>query len=223
MQLLCCTCYYLSVSLKLIKASEGQQYYIPYFKVFTPFDIQTEAIFTTPLYSSVTGVSLTYGTGGLFNNRLFRLRLIPSNVLESDAKVEVVITVGLDREARSGDSDPQFFLSDGSSGIGFQMREEASGNRCRGIEALMGNTLSSRVGIPGATHVSTILPEEFVLTLKPHQLWGLCYNSADTGLISTIQFTRTLFPDRGLWLEVYREHSSEQFTFNYIKVEIHEH
>lgn len=157
-------------SLKLIKASEGQQFYIPYFKVFTPFDIQTEATFTTPLYSLVTGVSLTYGAGGSFNNRLFRLRLIPASVLESDAKIEVVITVGLDREARSGDSDPQFFLSDGSNGIGFQMREEASGNRCRGMQAIMGDTLNSRTGIPGATHVSTVLPEEFVLTLKPHQL-----------------------------------------------------
>ena len=102
------------------------------------------------------------------------------------------------------------------------MREEAtvSGNRCRGIQAIMGNTLSSRAAIPD---ISTVLPEEFVLTIKPHRLWGACYNSVDNGLISPIQYTRTIFPDRGLWLEVYREGTSEQYTFNYIKVEIHEH
>ena len=105
------------------------------------------------------------------------------------------------------------------------MREEASGNRCHGIQAIMGDTLSSSAcaAIPGATHISPVLPEELVLTIKPHQLWGVCYNTVDTGLISPIQYTRTIFPDRGLWLEVYREGTNEQHTFNYIKVEIHEH
>lgn len=160
---------------------------------------------------------------GPFNSRLFRIRLIPPNVLASDANVEVVITVGLDREARNRDSDPQFFLSDGISGIGYQMREESLGTRCRGIQAAMGDTLSSRAAFQGVSHTSDILPEQFVMTIKPHRLWGVCYHAVDTGIISPIRFTRTLFPDRGLWLEVYRENSSEQYTFNYIKVEIHEH
>ena len=34
-----------------------------------------------------------------------------------------VVTVGLDNEIRNRDSDPKFFLSDGTRGIGFELQE----------------------------------------------------------------------------------------------------
>ena len=207
--------------LKMTRASVGQHLYVPFSKVFTPVDIQAEAFFSTP-YSSVTGVSLTFGTSSVSNSRLFRILLIPPNVLESNSDIVAVITVGLDNGARSGDSDPRFFISDSNSGLGFQMREESTGNRCQGAQATMGNVLASNVLITGATHTSSILPEAFVLTFKPREKFGSCYTSIDSGVISPVQYTRTLFLNRGLWLEVYRENPWEQYTFNYIKVEIHE-
>jgi len=194
--------------------------HIPFYKVYTPNDIRTEAEFT--VVPVVTAVSVTYNTNGITNGRLFRLPLIPANVLQDGADIAAVITIGLDNGGRSGDSDPQFYLSDGITGLGFQMREEATGNRCRGRQATMGNILTSTSIISGATHISTVLPEEFVLTIKPHRFWGSCYNSADSGLISPVRFSQTLSVSRGLWLEMYRENTNERYTISYIKVEIHE-
>ena len=91
---------YLCVYLFLDNKSQciGQHLYVPFSKVFTPVDIQAEAFFSTP-YSSVTGVSLTFGTSSLSNSRLFRILLIPPNVLESNSDIVAVITVGLDNGA----------------------------------------------------------------------------------------------------------------------------
>ena len=86
----------------------------------------------------------------------------------------------------------------------------------------MGSTATARKAYPGASHNSSILLEQFVLTIKPSQKWGSCYNSVDSGVISPVAYTRSINLDQGLWLEVYREGSNEQYVFNYIKVEIHE-
>jgi len=208
----------------MTRASVGQTWYVPFSKVFTPVDIQEEAIFSSP-YSSVTGVALNFATGTSANARLFRIQLIPSDVLLNNADIVVTVTIGLDNGARNGDNDPRFFISDTNSGIGFQMREDPNGNRCQAQQATMADILASFVTIPGAIHSSSrfFLPEEFILTFKPRERFGSCYTSVESGVISPVQYTRTLFLNRGLWLEVYRENASEQYTFNYIKVEVHEH
>ena len=171
---------------------------------------------------SVTTTELRYMTAGISNGRLFKLPLVPANVLKSTADVVAVITVGLESGARNLDSDPKFFLSDGQSGIGFKMREEGVRDRCRGIQATMGNTFTSSSTFAGVTHTSTVLPEEFVISIKPRRRWGSCYTAIDSGLISPIGYTRSISPCQGLWLEVYRENVNEQYTINYIKVDIHE-
>ena len=191
---------------------------IPFYKVYTPSDIVSKAEFTsTYTYNATT---LNFHTDVTDYRRLFRLPLLKKNVLSVDADIVVVVTTGLDSGIRSEDSDPKFFISDGSNGVGFEMREEA--DRCRGMEAVMGSTATARKVYPSASHNSSILPEQFVLTIKPSQKWGSCYHSADSGLISPVAYTRSINLDQGLWLEVYREGSNEQYAFNYIKVEIHE-
>ena len=61
------------------------------------------------------------------------------------------------------------FISDIVNRIGFEMREEAV--CCPGIQGLMGNSYfnftSNKRG--GASHQSSISPEEFVLTFAPTQ------------------------------------------------------
>ena len=191
---------------------------LPFFEVYSPKDIVEKAEFTSSFTSTAT--DLKFGTDTTSFKRLFRLALLKEDVLDNDADVAVVVTVGLDSGIRSGDSDPKFLLSDGSTGLGFDLREEA--DRCRGMQATMGTTYSSAQFFPGAGHSSTILPEQFVLTIKPSQQWGSCYNSVDSGVISPVAYTRTINLDQGLWLEVYRENTNEQYVFNYITVEIHE-
>ncbi|XP_065918793.1 uncharacterized protein [Dysidea avara] len=214
-------CSFLQAQSELIRTSETKISYIPFFRLYTPNDIRAEADFTvTP--DSVTTTELRYTTAGTTNGRLFKLPLVPANILQSSADVVAVITIGLESGVRNRDSDPKFFLSDGRRGIGFEMREEGVRDRCRGIQATMGDTFTSSRTFSGVTHTSTILPEEFVISIKPRRRWGSCFTAIDSGLISPIGYTSSISPCQGLWLEVYRENTNEQYTINYIKVDIHE-
>ena len=194
---------------------------MPFYQLYTPTDIRFKAEFTAT-YDSFTTTAITYDTGGTSRGRLFKLNLLPPDLLSSRADIVVVVTVGIDNTIRSGDSDPKFFLSDGTNGIGFEMREESSANRCRGIQAIMGDTHTSYTTITGADHESSFLPEQFVMTMKSSQRWGSCYNAIDSGVISPVSYTRSISLNKGLYLEVYREDTSEKYVFNYIMVEIHE-
>ena len=202
------------------RASETKETFLPFYKLYTPAVIRSRAQFTTS-YFNYTTTAITFGRGTSYR-RLFRLPLLPCLSLYRYADIVVRITVGLQSSIRhtSGDSDPKFLISDGVNGIGFEMREEAV--RCRGIQGLMGNTLSSRLTRGGASHQSSILPEEFVLTFAPSQRWGSCYHAVDSGVISPVYYTRSIYLNRGMWLEVYGEDFSEYYTINYILVEIHE-
>jgi len=195
---------------------------IPFYKLYTPYDILGSAEFTTE-YSQLTSTAITFGTSTVTSERLFKLPLIPAGMLYRNSDIVVVVTVGMDNENRGGnpyDSDPLYFLSDGKTGIGFVMRDE--GTHCHALQATMGDTLTSFTSGSGSTHESAILPEQFVFTFKPSQRWGLCYIAADSGVVNPNSYTPYLHLDQGLWLEVYREDKYEQYTINYIKVEIHE-
>ena len=192
---------------------------MPFYRLYTPRDIRADAEFTNAYYNySTTAITFTGGSSSY--SRLFKLPLISGGVLTYSADITVKITVGLQMAIRSHDSDPKFFLSDGDSGIGFEMREEAV--RCRGIQGLMGDVLSSRLTRGGASHESSILPEQFVLTINPSKNWGSCYFATDSGLISPVSYTRRVNPSKGLWLELYGENPSERYLINYIIIEIHE-
>ena len=193
--------------------------YIPFYRLYTPSGILNNAEFTTSYYN-YSSTAITFNGGSSIHRRLFKLPLIPHNLLTYSSDITVKITVGLQKAIRSYDSDPKFLLSDGSNGIGFEMREEAV--RCQGIQGIMDDVLGSLSTRGGASHESSILPEQLVLTIKPTEYWGSCYFAVDSGLISPVSYSRRIYPQQGLWLEVYAEHSSEKYLFNYISVEIHE-
>ena len=193
--------------------------YMPFYRLYTPRDILADAEFTTRYYNYST-TAITFNGVSPSYSRLFKLPLISRGLFAYSADVVVKITVGLQNDIRSYDSDPKFLLSDGDYGIGFEMREEAV--RCQGIQGSMGDVLSSRSTRGGASHESSTLPEEFVLTIKPSRYWGSCYFAVDSGLISPVYYSRWLDLRKGLWLEVYAEGSNERYLINYIIVEIHE-
>ena len=199
------------------RTTDTKNTYMPFYRLFTPRGIRYNAEFTTSYYNYST-TAITFATTGGYQ-RLFKLPLIPHDMLTYSSDITAKITVGLQKAIRSYDSDPKFLLSDGTNGIGFEMREEAI--RCRGIQGTMGDVLGSRLTRGGASHQSSTLPEEFVLTIKPNEYWGSCYFAVDSGLISPVTYSRRIYPQQGLWLEVYSE-DRERYLFNYIIVEIHE-
>jgi len=194
---------------------------MPFYQLYTPTDIQKKAEFTE-MYESVTTRAMTFDVGSILSGRLFKLPLLPSELLNDKVDIIIVITIGLDNSIQSEDSDPKFFISDGENGVGFEIREEPSAHRCRGIQAVMGDKLTSMSSFVGSAHNSTFLSEQFILTLKPSQGFGSCYSAIDSGLISPVGYKREMSLNKGLFLEVYREDTHEKYVFNYILVEIHE-
>ena len=194
---------------------------MPFYRLYTPRGILNNAEFTTS-YSDYSATAITFGGGATAYQRLFKLPLIPHDMLAYSSDITVKITVGLQKAIRdSADSDPKFLFSDGTNGIGFEMRD-SGGIRCQGVQGTMGDVFGSRSTRGGASHQSSILPEEFVLTIKPTEYWGSCHFATDSGLISPVAYSRRIDPRKGLWLEVYAESTSEKYVFNYIIVEIHE-
>jgi len=207
------------IALQLQRTSETKKLYMPFYKLYTPNAIRTEAEFTTSYYN-YSSTAITFSPSSSSYRRLFKLPLIGGSVLNRYADITVKITVGLQNAIRTYDSDPKFFISDGERGIGFEMREEAV--RCQGIEGMMNDRLTTYSTRGGASHESSILPEQFVIILATNQHWGSCYFAVDSGLISPVSYTYTLYLDQGLSLEVYAENVNERYLFNYIIVEIHE-
>ena len=174
--------------------------YIPFYRLYTPRSIRYNAQFTTSYYNYST-TAITFTGGDSYRQQLFKLPLIPQGLLTYSSDITVKITVGLQNPIRGVyDSDPKFLLSDGSYGIGFEMRD-GGGYRCRGIQGTMGD-VSSSTSRDGVLHQASILPEQFVLTIKPTEYWGSCYFAVDSGLISPVDYSGRINPQRGLWLEV---------------------
>ena len=87
----------------------------------------------------------------------------------------------------------------------------------------MGATLTGYSKKAGTSYsASTLLPEEFVVTLAPSRKWGSCFSPIGNGLLSLATYTPEINLNERLWLEVYGEDVNEQYEFNYIIVEIHE-
>jgi len=210
----------------VIKTIETKDTLVPFYRLYTPYSLRSKAEFSER-YSTCTRTALAYtATGTHTYGRLFKLPIIPQGVFTSDtADITVKITVGLDNDIRSStDSGPKFFLShgqDGDYGMGFEMRDENI--PCRGIEGSMENTLNNRYVHDQPSHSSKPIPEQFTMILNPSERWGSCYHSVDSGVISPTYFSRYRpYLTKGLHLEVYRESTSEQYTFNYIIVEVFE-
>ena len=194
---------------------------MPFYRLYTPRVILSTAEFTSKNYIYTT-TTLTFGTDSAsFKGRLFKLPLISASLLDSNSDITVIVTLGLQNAIRvSSDSDPMFFISDGERGIGFDLRDGSP--RCQGIEALMGDVLGTSTFFSSTSAQSRILSEEYILTISPSQQWGSCHFAGDSGLVSPVSYTHSIDLNRGLWLEMYREDAYEQFTINYITVDIHE-
>ena len=224
------TVFYISVTtiyksdlfmLQVQRTTDIKKMYMPFYRLYTPRDIRFSAELNTGAYYNYSYTAITFTGGSTSYSRLFKLPLTSGDVLTYSSDITIRITVGLQMAIRNNrDSDPKFLLSDGNYGIGFEMREEAV--RCQGIQGSVGDVLTFFTKIQGASHQSSVLPEEFVLTISPSKYWGSCYFAVDSGLISPVRFSRRLDPSRGLWLELYGEGTPERYLINYIIVEIHE-
>jgi len=97
--------------LQVQRANDIKKLYMPFYKLYTPRVIRSQAEFTSNYYS-YSATFITFGPSDLLFSsgyrRLFKLPLIGSSILTRYADITVKITVGLQNAIRSGDSDPKF-------------------------------------------------------------------------------------------------------------------
>ena len=68
--------------------------------------------------------------------------------------------------------------------------------------------------------VKSKYPDQFVITLKPSQLWGSCYIPYGSGNTWPETYTGQLSLDRGLNLELYSDESDEHYGIKYVAVTV---
>ena len=178
---------------------------------------------------STTAEQVTFNAGSVDHAALLKVPMIPG-WLQYSAPLTVKIVVSNDVSLGAGvgvDSDILYGVSDGTSFVGFRMVDKNNYNDyapCHGYEGIAGTTLSGRRAIsyssprPSDKHY----PGQFVITLKLDEHWGSCYTAHDGGFVKTAVFNNRLMLDKGLTIEVYKQHKGEKVGIKYIEVTVTE-
>ena len=160
---------------------------------------------------------------GASNERLIQAELIAPNILTATDSVVVTLTIAMDTVlADSGDHDPIFGVSDGTSFVGFQAMDKTNyGDHtpCVYIEGdATSNTLNVKNRDVTGTLVKSILfSSEITIQIKPNSQWGSCHTEHDEGLVNIVNYQRKLDFTKGLYLQMYRDDDiKEKYRIEYI-------
>ena len=158
--------------------------------------------------------------------RLIQAELIAPNILTVTDSVVVTLTIAMDTVlADSGDHDPIFGISDGTSFIGFHAMDKDNykdHTPCVYIEGdAINKTLNIRNrDITGTLVNSRLFSSEITIQIKPNSQWGSCHTEHDEGLVNIVNYQRKLNYTKGLYLHMYRDHAVEKYRIEYITVNV---
>ena len=164
---------------------------------------------------------------GNVQERLIQAELIAPNILTTTDNVVVSLTVAMDTVlADSRDHDPIFGISDGTSFVGFIAVDKGnyvSQVPCYRFEGdSTGNILQNVLTDPAGVRVrSRYYSSEITIQIKPNDQWGSCHTEHDEGHVGINNFQRKLDLTKGLYFEMYRHTSNEQYRIEYIAAEVH--
>ena len=115
-------------------------------------------------------------------------------------------------------------ISDGQLFMGVEAIDKTGGEDllpCLRIEGKSGPQLTHvRYGSVTKTIPGTAYPGQLVITLKPNEHWGNCYLPYGAGHTKQKEYKSRLAPEKGLSLEVYRNHATERYGIKYIAVSV---
>jgi len=170
---------------------------------------------------------MTFNAGEKDFELLLRVPLVAAGVLKDGTPLTVEITVANNVSfGETGDSDPNYGLSDGTNFIGFETPDQENYFRlapCFGTQASSGETKTSNKdleSLDGLVPKDSFVPEQFVFILKLDKSWGSCFTAHGGGYTKTASYTRQLALSHGLDLEVYRGQKIERVGIKFIKVTI---
>ena len=191
----------------------------------TPNWLEAHASYMDSAHSKTTE-QLTFNAGSVYNPALLKVPMIPAGILHYSAPLTVKIMVSHDvsiGSSSSTDSDISYGVSDGRSFVGFRTMDKNNYQDlapCHGYEGTSGTTISGvrYISYSSPRPSDTHYPGQFVITLKLDERWGSCYTAHDGGFVKTAVYNNRLMLNKGLTLEVYKQHKSEKVGIKYIEV-----
>ena len=145
---------------------------------------------------------------------LFRVALIPKNVLDDDADITVKMKVGVILPEPQKRRDPMsYMISDGDYSIGMQLLDPNYDYDVKGpYKPVEGESQKRKLKVDSSDDYSNVLvrtpvqknPDQFELTFKPSETFGSAYCAIDDGHKIVAQYGDTLKLSKGLTFELYR-------------------
>ena len=161
---------------------------------------------------------------------IFKVVLIPKNVLDDDADIAVKMKVGVILPEPKKPRDPMsYMISDGDYSIGVQLLDTNHDCSTKGpYKPVEGESQKRKLKVDTSDDYSNVLvsttvqknPDQFELTFKPSETFGSAYCAIDDGHMIVAQYGDTLNLSKGLTFELYR-YQTERYTINYIEIAVY--
>ena len=165
--------------------------------------------------------------GGKTHERTIQAELIAPNILTATDSVSVTLTIAMDTAfADSGDHDPTFGISDGTSFVGYYLVDKDSYGHavpCYSHEGdIIDNTLHNRISDhTGKTVNSRHFSSMATIQIKPNDQWGSCHTEHDEGKVRIANYQHKLNLTKGLYFEMYRNNVAEKYHIEYITAQVY--
>ena len=192
--------------------------------MLTPRAILDHAQIGEP-YSLTAKGELLFKSGSVKFARLFRISLAKPGRLNKYGTVVVdVMFSHRSPISPTTDMDPYVMLSDGTSSVGFVISDKDNyGNYppFSAAEGLSGPILHYQSETSGDFRVTSdpATVNTLHFRLEPHRPADcFAHGSYDREVSHYHQYSKTLYPERGLYVDVYRNHAPEQFLFSVFKI-----
>ena len=161
---------------------------------------------------------------------IFKVVLIPKNVLDDDADIAVKMKVGVILPEPKKPHDPMsYMISDGDYSIGVQLLDPNHDYTTKGpYKPVEGESQKRKLKVDTSDDYSNVLvsttvqknPDQFKMTFKPSETFRSAYCAIDDGHMIVAQYGDTLNLSKGLTFELYR-YQTERYTFNYIEIAVY--
>ena len=161
---------------------------------------------------------------------IFKVVLIPKNVLDDDADNAVKMKVGVILPEPKKPHDPMsYMISDGDYSIGVQLLDPNHDYTTKGpYKPVEGESQKRKLKVDTSDDYSNVLvsttvqknPDQFKMTFKPSETFGSAYCAIDDGHMIVAQYGDTLNLSKGLTFELYR-YQTERYTINYIEIAVY--
>ena len=161
---------------------------------------------------------------------IFKVVLIPKNVLDDDADIAVKMKVGVILPEPKKPHDPMsYMISDGDYSIGVQLLDPNHDYTTKGpYKPVEGESQKRKLKVDTSDDYSNVLvsttvqknPDQFKMTFKPSETFGSAYCAIDDGHMIVAQYGDTLNLSKGLTFELYR-YQTERYTINEIEIAVY--